>query len=158
LSFCYVQLKGQIQKCLSANYPHVLNTLGDHLQKRRLDLGLLWKDVARLLGTGATNVALWSKGHSAPGLTFWPGIIQFLGYDPRPDPHTIGAALVRHRQGRGISQADLAGALAVDPGTLARWERQERSPMGEYLKRVELLLRDDGIGSDERRSYSGSRW
>jgi hypothetical protein len=36
LPFCHVQLRGQIQKRHSADYPHVLNTLGDHLQKRRL--------------------------------------------------------------------------------------------------------------------------
>jgi DNA-binding transcriptional regulator YiaG len=98
------------------------------LQKRRLDLGLLWKEVASQIGTDATNVTNWSKGRTAPGLRLWPRIIQFVGYDPRPEGRTIGEALIRHRQGRGLSQTELANALAVDPSTLARWERCEPIP------------------------------
>jgi transcriptional regulator with XRE-family HTH domain len=33
-------------KTLSAQYPKELNALGDYLRKRRLDLGLLQRDVA----------------------------------------------------------------------------------------------------------------
>jgi len=67
----------------------------------------MWKDVAKRIGTDATNIALWSKGHSAPGLKFWPNIIQLLEYDPRPEATTLGQALRRHRAGQGLSQKDL---------------------------------------------------
>ncbi len=38
MPFCHVTLRGQ--KPLSPAYPRELRTLGDHLRKRRLDLGL----------------------------------------------------------------------------------------------------------------------
>ena len=100
----------------------------------------MWKDVAEAVGTGATNVANWSKGRSAPGLQFWPSIIRFLGYDPRPAADTIGQALKRHRAGQGLSQKQLAETLRVDPCTLALWERDERVPTGEFLGRVQTVL------------------
>jgi transcriptional regulator with XRE-family HTH domain len=128
LPFCYVTLRQERQK---EGYPKQLNSLDDHLQTRRLDLGLLWKDVAERLGTAATNVANWSKGRTAPGLKFWPRIIQFLGYDPRPAPETIGQAIRRHREGQGMTQEELASSLHVDPTTLARWEQGARRPVGD---------------------------
>ena len=142
--FCYVRLKGHVRKRLRADYPRVLNSLGDHLQKRRLDLGLLWKDVACQIGTGATNVALWSRNHTAPGLRFWPRIIQFLGYDPRPEAATPGQALRRWRRGSGLSQRQLAERLGVDPKTLRWWEQGVRIPPGKHLEKVKAILRTPG--------------
>src|SRR5205807_818571 len=52
LPFCDVHLKGKIRYRRNPNYPSALNTLGDHLQKRRLELGLTWKAVAALIGQG----------------------------------------------------------------------------------------------------------
>lgn len=120
-----------------AGYPLVLNTLGDHLQKRRLDLGLQWKQVAEQIGTDDSCVAYWRTGQTKPGLRLWPGVIRFLGYDPRPEPVTIGERLVWQREGFGLSQKEMASQLRVDPSTLAKWERGERSPAGLFRKRVE---------------------
>ena len=39
-------------------YPRELKTLGDHLRKKRLDLGLLQKDVSQSLGVNETYI-LW---------------------------------------------------------------------------------------------------
>ena len=143
MPFCYVTLKGQIPKQLPANYPHVLNTLGDHLQKRRLDLGLQWKQVASLIGTGATNVANWSKGRTGPGTRHWPKVLSFLGYDPRPRHETVGAALKHHRETHGWTQADVAGRLGVSVSVLWRWESGQRHPVGRYLAKVYGFLGDD---------------
>src|SRR5258705_267944 len=57
LPFARVRLRGQIPKPVLANYPSVLKTLGDHIQKKRLDLGLTWKAVAKQIGAEATSVA-----------------------------------------------------------------------------------------------------
>jgi transcriptional regulator with XRE-family HTH domain len=120
-----------------------LNTLGDHLQKRRLDLGVQWKDVAEQIGASATNVALWRAGRTAPGLRLWPGIIRFLGYDPRPKATTIGDQLKRHREGQGVTQKELARHLGVDPATLAGWERGERQPAGRLLTLLQAVVGDE---------------
>jgi hypothetical protein len=44
LPFCHVQLTARKQ--LLPAYPHELRTLGDHLRKPRIDLGLLQSNVA----------------------------------------------------------------------------------------------------------------
>ena len=119
------------------------------MQRRRLDLNLLWKDVTKQIGTHATNVTNWSKGRSAPGLRFWPRIIRFLGYDPRPGPATLGERIRRYRNAKGLSQQMLAVRLQVDPSTLARWERDERSPAGQFLERLQVALRASTVVSTE---------
>lgn len=144
LPFCTATLRS---RRLPIGYPNEMNTLGDHLQKRRLDLNLLWKDVATEIGTDATNVAYWRRARTTPGLKFWASIIRFLGYDPRPAPKTLGQALRRHRTGQGVSQKELANQLKVDPSTLARWEREERIPVGEFQQRV-LAVLERVIGGD----------
>src|SRR5712692_6052163 len=106
VAFCHVERR---QERRPNGYPKEINTLGDHLQKRRLDLGLEWKDVAEQIGVDATTVALWSRGRTQPDLRLLPAVIRFLGYDPRPPAEDIGAALKRYRQARGMSQEDLAG-------------------------------------------------
>jgi hypothetical protein len=136
-----VTLRQELKK---AGYPNVLNTLGDHRQKRRLDLGLLWQDVAREVGTGATNVTHWSKGHPAPGLEFWPSIIRFLGFDPRPQAKTIAEALVRYQKGRGMSSD------AIDEG-LVRLAHQRWAIEQQYQE----LKTELGLDHFEGRSYPG---
>ncbi|MBI4519500.1 MAG: transcriptional regulator [Gemmatimonadetes bacterium] len=112
----------------------------DHLRKRRLDLGLLQRDVAGRLGVDNATVTNWELGQAAPALRWLPGIIRFLGYDPRPRPKSIGQALKHYRHGQGLSQQELAVRLRVDPGTLARWERAARTPTGEYLMGAQAIL------------------
>jgi transcriptional regulator with XRE-family HTH domain len=120
-----------------------VNTLGDHLQKRRLDLGLQWKEVAEETGTHATNVANWWKGRTRPGLRLWPGVIRFLSYDPRPRDESLGAQLRRRRETHGWSRAEVATHLGVSGSVLWRWESGQRQPKGAYLARVYAFLGDD---------------
>jgi DNA-binding XRE family transcriptional regulator len=62
-----------------AAYPRQLSTLGDHLRKRRLDLGLLQKDVARRVGVKTPAVTAWELGQATPSAGYLPRIIRFLG-------------------------------------------------------------------------------
>ena len=128
------------QKPPPATYPTELHTVGDHLRKRRFDFGLLQGEAAERIGVDTSTVTNWELGHATPALRWLPAIIQFLGYDPQPHPETVGQALKRHRHGHGISQKQLAWRLRVDPSTLARWEREERVPTGQFVQRVERLL------------------
>ena len=56
-------------------------TVDDHLRMKRLDLGLLQKDVAQYLGVNTSSVINWEKNHNVPMDHNIPGIIEFLGYD-----------------------------------------------------------------------------
>jgi transcriptional regulator with XRE-family HTH domain len=61
-----------------------------------------------------------------------PTVIAFLGYNPFPKPDTLPEQLVWYRKTKGWTQKQFAKALGVDPTTLARWERGERTPTRKY--------------------------
>lgn len=140
LPICHVTL--QVLRPAPAGYPANPKTFGEHLRKRRMDLGLFQRDAAAQLGASEASVWLWEKDRGTPELSFLPAILTFLGYDPQPVPSGLWERLVRYRKGRGWSQKRLAKELKVDPTTLSRWELGNKAPWGDYLKRVEQLLRE----------------
>ena len=115
-------------------------TVGDHIRKRRLGLKVYQKDVAAQIGVDETSIHNWETNVSQPSLEYMPAIIDFLGYDPLPPAKTVAEKLVRQRTSLGLSQKESAQRLGVDPSTLARWERGEREPAGEFLVRVDHFL------------------
>jgi transcriptional regulator with XRE-family HTH domain len=124
-------------------YPTELETVGDPVRARRLHLGLYQRDVAKRIGVTTDTITNWRKNRSNPTLRSWPSVIGFLGYDPRPAGLTIGEQLCRHRQGLGLSRAEAARIMGVDPSTLSTWELGERVPQGRYLRAVWRFLREN---------------
>lgn len=118
MPFCRVTL--QTAKPV-AGYPKSINTLRDHLLSRILDLGIEKREAARRIGVRPQSLTNWLAERSGPELYLWTKVIGFLGYDPRPVPKNLGERLLRWRQERGLSQADMARALGRgpwNPGTL----------------------------------------
>jgi transcriptional regulator with XRE-family HTH domain len=138
LPFCCFSLKAK--KPQSNQYPKSLSTIGDHLRKKRLDLGLLQREVALLLGSTECSVYYWETNRTTPTLTYLSAIVKFLGYCPYDPAWSPGETLAMARQYRGMTQAAMARLLGVDPATLARWERDERQPLRLYRKRLEEVL------------------
>ncbi len=103
---------------LIAGYPLVLNTLGDHLLKRRLDLGLQWRQVAEQIGTDDSCVAYWRTGQTNPGLRLWPRVIRFLRLRPETE-----ASEDRRKAGPAPG---VAGSVAEGDGEDA-WSRPEHA-------------------------------
>ncbi|MEX1138897.1 MAG: helix-turn-helix transcriptional regulator [Bacteroidota bacterium] len=69
----------------SAKFPKSLVTIGDHVRAKRLELKLLQKVVARLVGVDETTVYNWERAYTKPPLRYMPKILEFLGYDPDPE-------------------------------------------------------------------------
>ena len=139
MPFCHVTL--QASRPLPPAYPQELKTLGDHLRKRRLDLGLYQRDVAQCLGVDEATVCNWENGRSSPKLPLIPRVIEFLAYVPiLSSSETFGEKVVTLRRLLGVRQEDLARQLEVDPGTLARWERGDGKPLPRHRRKVELFL------------------
>lgn len=84
LPFCDLVLR--TPKPLDRAYPTEFRTVGDHLRKRRLDLGPFQREVALRIGVDKTTVFNWEAGTVSPHLRALPGVIEFLGYDPRRSP------------------------------------------------------------------------
>ncbi len=110
------------------------------MRRRRLDLGLLQREVADRLGTDTSTITNWELGRTQPELRFLPGILRFLGYAPWAADGSIGDRLLAYRRERGITQEVMARRLGIDPGTLSRWERGLRVPTGRYARLAEALL------------------
>lgn len=133
--------------------PREPSTIGDHIRRTRLALGLLQRDVARQIGVDETSVSNWESNGRAPGIRHLPAIIQFLGYNPLPSARDWSGRLVRARTSLGLSQKEAARFLHVDPGTLARWERGDRTTAPDQVARTErLLVLTDDAGMQERRA------
>ncbi|MDB5209705.1 MAG: hypothetical protein JWQ30_532 [Sediminibacterium sp.] len=71
-----------VQKPHPQGYPENPQTLGEHLKKRRLDLGLYQADVARRLKVTDECIWLWEQERNKPRLYQYPAIIAFLDYYP----------------------------------------------------------------------------
>jgi transcriptional regulator with XRE-family HTH domain len=100
--------------------------LGDHIKRRRLVLGLVQRDVAKLLGVDTSTITNWEKSHTDPQLYLIPKVIEFLGYCPDiVEAMTPGEKIRECRKTRGMSQKLMAKLLNIDPATLARWERDK---------------------------------
>lgn len=110
--------------------------IGDHLRKKRLDLGLLQREVALLLRSTECSVYLWETNRTSPTLPFLPKIIEFLGYCPFDPGWTPGERLTWIRRYLGLSQEAMARRLRVDPGTLARWESGVREPKSRFMTQL----------------------
>jgi transcriptional regulator with XRE-family HTH domain len=61
-----------------AVYPAVLETLGERLRARRLDLGLYQKDVAAIIGVSADTICYWENKRVKPSRRLSPLIKGFL--------------------------------------------------------------------------------
>ena len=137
LPFCRVTLKASWQP---ASYPKELRHLGDHVRKRRLDLGLTQAEAARRIGVDKQAIKLWELGRFEPTVSCLPAVIEFLGgVDPRPEPTTWPEWLVWYRAGRGLSQQAMARELGVAARTLWSWETGKSTPMDENLAKLSVL-------------------
>jgi transcriptional regulator with XRE-family HTH domain len=148
LPFCDVTLSAK--RPLNSAYPERLVTLGDHIRKRRLDLGLFQKDAAAAIGVDTCTVTNWEKGRSEPGLRFIPRITAFLGYTAPSSSHTsIGERIRQYRYGHGISQKELARQIGIDPGTLSRVERGQEHCQMCVIKRVLAFFEESPNSSED---------
>jgi transcriptional regulator with XRE-family HTH domain len=76
-----IRLTLTTSKPKDSEYPKELKTVGDHLRKRRLDLGLLQREVGQRIGVCCSTVWNWEKGGREPEINHLPAVIAFLGYE-----------------------------------------------------------------------------
>jgi transcriptional regulator with XRE-family HTH domain len=140
LPCCRWRLKGQ--KPLPAAYPKEINTLGDNIRKRRLDLGLLQRDVAAQIGVNKDTIYNWEMNRTEPEVRFIPKIINFLGYTPYDPGWSFGEWLRAIRSTLGLSQEQLARSAGLDESTVLKWKREEYRPTKQKWATLKTFLRE----------------
>jgi transcriptional regulator with XRE-family HTH domain len=103
------------------DYSENPQNLGEHLKKRRRELGLFQREAASRMGIGTDTYANWEKGKTEPVATQFQPVGAFLGYDPTPAPETLSERLKAKRRELGVTFAQVARYLEWDTGTLSRY-------------------------------------
>lgn len=74
LPFCHFELLASRPK--PSQYPKQINSLGDQIRARRLDLKLLQKQVAEQIGVHELTITGWERNATVPEVRYMPAIIQ----------------------------------------------------------------------------------
>ncbi|MBU1949087.1 MAG: transcriptional regulator, partial [Candidatus Eisenbacteria bacterium] len=128
-------------KPVGREYPTELRTIGDHVRKRRLDLGLSQQDLAKILRVTVSTVSYWETKRANPSIRSLSRVLRFLGYDPRPQAKAFPELIRQLRQGLGLSQEGLAEKIGVDPSTVRKWEKLGYHPRPQLYARLAKILR-----------------
>lgn len=133
----FSRYQGKTQKPHSQGYPSEPNTIGEHIRKRRMDLGLTQGGAARRMGVSEDCLCYWENGRNEPRIYQYPAIISFLGYYPlMRETESFGGKITRYKHEHGLNNEKLAKLLEVDEGTVANWERNKRVPAKKRMKYV----------------------
>jgi DNA-binding XRE family transcriptional regulator len=116
--------------------------IGLQIKKRRIELKLLQKDVAKILKVSTDCITYWENRRSIPQIQYAPRIIQFLGYNPYPfEIETLGGRIKYYRLLHGLSHKKLGEILYVDASTIGAWETNNFTPSSLSLLRLSTLLK-----------------
>ena len=116
-------------------------TIGEKLKNRRLELGLLQKDVANIIGVCEDSITFWENNRNEPSVIHYPKIIQFLAYVPfEVDSSTLGGQIKLYRYLHGLFQEELARTLDVNESTIYHYEKNKHKPSSKTLRKFKFLL------------------
>ena len=124
------------KSAFKAGYPAFPKTIGEHIRKRRMDLGLFQKEVAEIVGTSIDCITFWENDRSQPQIHFYPKIISFLGYYPFEEVDSLSGRITKYRHLNGLTYKQLGKVLGVDGSTVASWEAGKTVPSAHTRKYV----------------------
>ncbi|MDI1325566.1 MAG: helix-turn-helix transcriptional regulator [Brevundimonas sp.] len=97
-------------------------------------------DAARIVGVDPKTWTWWEGDERAPYVHQYPAIIQYLGYEPWPEPQSLAEKLLAQRRRRGLSIKRAGELTGVDEGTFGRWESGEWQPQPRSLRLIGRFL------------------
>jgi transcriptional regulator with XRE-family HTH domain len=136
-------------------------TIGEHLRKRRFDLGLRQSEVARRLGVSERTLSQWETNKVYPTWPQQPALIAYLDHDPFTSPtlgmpkgnESVGVAIFSSNDFGNIGQQILkrrlemkknrkqcAKELGVSVKTLLGWETNRWRPSSLLQERIAKFL------------------
>lgn len=126
LPFASLRLSAPRPPVLPRGYPLAPNTFGQHLRRRRLDLGLTQRTLARRLGVREETVQLWESDRFRPLARHYGQVVRVMDFDPEGSDQDLPERLRASRRRAGLTQAELARRLRLDEGTVADLEAGRR--------------------------------
>jgi len=137
----FSRLERTVNKLKGKRYTGPLQTIGNHIKRKRTELGLFRKDIAALLNVDITTIANWEHNRVYPHLTCLSNIVKFLGYNPFPfETNTLGGRIKYYRLVSGLSCEQLGTILDVDPSSVYTWEANTVLPNPSSLTKVNKLI------------------
>jgi transcriptional regulator with XRE-family HTH domain len=118
-------------------------TLGAAFRERRWSRGLEQWEAAEEIGVSVATYRAWETNRMKPDLRNIPAAIRFVGLDWRPQHASLGGRIRRMRTAAGLSVAQLATLLGVDPSTVLGWEAGLHEPSARSAAKLEKWLSDN---------------
>ena len=136
-------------------------TIGQHLRKKRFELGIRQIEAARRLGVSNRTLSLWECDRVPPAWANQPRIVAYLGYDPFTDPTvgrprgnetidvaflaqsgplSLGHQIVKRRMELRKNREECAEEMGISARTLQAWETNRYQPSSALLKRLVKCL------------------
>lgn len=122
------------------DYSETPRTLGEHLKKRRRELGLLQREAAERMEIDTWTYLNWEKDKTLPVAARFRPVLTFLGYDPTPAPNTLAERLRASRRTSGVTFSQVAQYLGWDEGSLTRYLSGEWRLSSERAAALERVL------------------
>ncbi|MDH4161839.1 MAG: helix-turn-helix domain-containing protein [Nitrospirota bacterium] len=120
-------------------YPSNPKSIGEHLRKRRIDLGLFQRQAAEQIGVSEASVYNWERG-TEPEIRHMPAIIRFLGYVPFPCPEDTLGRLRYFKMVNGLSFERLGAVMGRDPEQLLDWISRGMRPCKRNIRSINQFL------------------
>ena len=116
-------------------------SIGEHLKKRRQELQLRQRDVAKILGVSKESISDWETDETMMRAEYYPATITVLGYNPfLVDVLNLAERLKNYRKSHDLSQEAIGKLIGVNEGTILRWETGKYIPQPSKLKLLEKIL------------------
>lgn len=122
------------------DYSETPTTLGEHLKKRRRELGLLQREAAKRMGILTETYLNWEKGHTEPVASQFRPVVAFLGHDPTPPSTGLSDQVEAKRRALGVTLDQVASYLGWDPASLNRYLRGVWRLKAERAAALEAFL------------------
>ena len=128
-------------------------TLGDHLRRRRLELGLYQKDVAAQIGVTVSTIWNWEHGWTVD-FRYIPQILTFHGYNPISCPEDPLDRLAWYKQAKGLNFEELGDQMGRDPEQLADWLSGRHKPCRRDQKEIERFMKSSEFAVTDKMKNS----
>lgn len=142
MRYPFVNIELRAEKPKPNGYPEKVETLGEHLRARRMDLGLLQKEVAKVLNVSVCSVENWENHRTYPMKSELKAIMGFLGEQSSFEASEVEVAhrLKNYRKMNTLTQRQLSQQIGIGLNTLISAESAKNTLKPSTLFKIESFL------------------